>query len=202
MDHTVHAAEIDERTVVREALDGSLEDHTLFAGVPELLLLCLALLACDDADGAVCAAAVLADLDDLDALGRPDENGEIALTRDAGLRRGDEHAVLKDADDDAALDRLGHLALEDLARLVSRGDVLPVLVAVDALLRERRDAVNVGDLDDEHVEFIADLEQLVELGVRVVGDLFLRYHAGRLRPEVHVDLVRKDRTHYAVYHVS
>ena len=171
MYHSVNAAEVNECAVRGQALNGSFIDRTLFNGIPECLLLCLALLACNRTDGSVSAAALILDLDDLHALGRSDKCGKVSVARDSGLRCGDEYAVGIERNDNSSLYSLDNLALKNLAAFVSRDYVFPILIGINALFRKGRNTVNVAYFDYECFNFVAELEHIFKLCRLIVGYL-------------------------------
>ena len=202
VDHAVHSAEIDERAVGGEGSDFAVKLLALFDVRPEFFLFRAALFSLYRADGSVRFLSVGLDLDDLDSLRRADEDVKVVVARHSGQGRGNEYSDAEQFDDHAALDGVSDLALEDLARLVSRDDLVPVEVGIDSVLVEHRDALDVRYFDDFRLDDVADVVQIGQLSLRIVRRLVVSDYAGRFRSEVELDLGVRNVTDNAFDDIS
>src|SRR6185295_13642465 len=114
VEQAVDAAEIDERAVLGDVLDGALDGHALLEGFERLGLHLVALLLEKDAPREHDVAALLVELDDLELVGLPDELVQVADGPKIDLRAGQEglHAAA-DGDRKAALHSLRDGALDE-----------------------------------------------------------------------------------------
>ena len=191
VDHTVHAAEVNECTVAGHALDHAGVDLALLDLLPEGLLLCTALVAQDETNGAL-GTLLVSDLQDAQGHGLTDKSRQIAVARNAGMCGGNEDAVVQDNGLKAALVDADDLALEVLLSLVCGLDQLPVLVRVNALLGELSEAVAVADTNHECLHLISDFEHLVQFCGRIVRDLLKLDNTGHLGAQIQLDLSSAD----------
>ncbi len=93
------------------------------------------------------------------------------------MRSGDKHARVLIDNDNAALDSLCYLALDSLARILYRLELLKTELCVNALFRERRRSYGIVDLDNNSVDNVAYLYNVLHLGGGVVGKLLADYVA-------------------------
>ncbi len=201
MDHTVNAADIDECAVAGEGLDNALVLLADLDLVPDGLSALTALSLRDTADGADNALASLVDLSDLEADSLLEEPRQIGLTREIGLRGGNEHAHALDHDDNAALVLFGDNAFENGAVVNCGLDVIPHLRRVETLLGELCGTLNVIDSDNNSLDGVADLDNVFDLDA-VVGKLGRGDEAGVLGAEIDADLSAGDRNDNASYLIS
>ena len=195
--HAVHAADVDERAVAREGLDGA---GVLLADLdlgPGLLGGSAAKIILHGADGTHDAAAAVVDLGDAELLTGLEHLIEIGVLRHAALGRGDEHADALDGHDDAALVDLGHDALDDAAVFAGLLDHLPVLDGVEPLLGKHYRPLHVVDADDVSLDRAADLDYVLGLHVGLVGEFGDGYVSGMLRSQIHGDFRGADGLHNA-----
>ena len=194
MNHAVHAADVHERAVARQALHDALVDLADFDLVPNGLGLLLALALQHGTDGADHAPAAAVDLGDLEADLLLDQLGHRGVLRQAGLGGGNEHADALDGHDHAALVLLGDGALDNGAGFLRGLDVSPVLDGVHALLGELRRALDIVHADDYGLDRVADMNGVLKLDLAVFGELGGGDECGVFRAEVYADLGRGDRS--------
>src|SRR6185503_18559947 len=154
----VDAAQIDERAVVGDVLDHTLEHLALGQGLERVLLLLGVLfleqrLAREDD-----VAALLVDLDHPHAQLLAAQGVEVAHRTDVDLRAGEERANA-DVDRQAALDPLDHAADHDLALGVGLLDLVPDLHLLGFLAREDDVAFAVFGTFEQDVDDVAGLNR-------------------------------------------
>ena len=197
--HAVHAAQVHKGAEIGQGLHLAGVLLSLFHLLPELLLGGLALLAEHAADGAHSTAALAVDLDDAELHILAHQLVQVLPAGSGGLRGGHEDAHGLVQDDDAALDHFNHFALQHLVVLQGLGNLVPALHGVHAPLGEHDGAFLVVGLHDEQVHLVADLHQVLGLGVGVVGELARGDEASLLAAYVHVDLGGGDPHNDAVH---
>ncbi len=152
----IDTAEVDERAVLGEVLDGSGHDHALFEGLQGLGLQLVALALEQDATAQHDVAALLVELDDLELIGlagsaspgcgwaanRPESPAKKALTAAA------------DGDAQAALHALADGAFDDLVTLASARDLVPHLHLVGLLLGQGDQAIVTLTALDEDIDSV------------------------------------------------
>ena len=188
MDHAVHAAQIHKGAKAGEGLHLAGVVLALFHLLPELLLGGLALLPQHAADGTHGPAALAVDLDNAEADLLAHQLVQVLPAGSGGLRGGHENAHGLVQDDDAALDNLDDLALQDLVVLLGLGNLIPALHGVHAALREHDGAFLVVGLHNQQVHLVADLHHVLRLDVGVVGELARGDEAGLLAAHIHIHL--------------
>ena len=172
MNHAVHArTEIHKRAVRREIADGALVGLSDLDPRPEFRFHRALFLALYLTDGTDRFLALLLDFDDAETNRGADQFIQIAVFRNARLRRGNEHAARIGVNHDAAFHRFGDLAFQHGLFLASRNDVLPVSVGVNALFGKLRNALDVADTDDERFDLVTLFESFGQLQRRIVGNL-------------------------------
>ena len=202
MDHAVHTADVDERAVGSQGLDGAqilLADLDL---APELLNGSLTGLGIDHADGADDSAAGAVELGDLHLDGLALQRGHVAALGDTGLRSRDEDANALHIGHEAALVLFGDNALDRVLVLGSGLNVIPDLHAVQLLLAELHGALLIVDANDKNFDLIADLEDVLRLDGRICADFVIRNVTGMLRAQVYLDLGVSDCGNSAKHLIS
>ena len=197
--HAVHTAQVHKGAEVGQGLHlaGVLLTH--FHLLPELLLGSLALLPEHAADGAHRPTALTVDLDNAELHLLAHELVQVFPTGSGGLRGGHKHAHGLVQDDDAALDHFDDLAGEDFVVLHSLADLVPALHSVHAALGEHDGAFLVVGLHNQQIHLIANLHQILRLGVGIVGKLVGGNKASLLAAHVHIHFRGGDSHHDAVH---
>src|SRR5205085_2500770 len=133
----VDAAEVDEGAVLGEVLDDALDDLAFLQLLERHALQLGALLLEEHPARQHDVAALLVELDDLEAVGLADEGVQVAYRAQVDLGTGKEglHAAA-DGDREAALDPRADGPLDELVALTRRGDLVPHLEAIGLLLGE------------------------------------------------------------------
>src|SRR2546422_5175988 len=154
----VDPAEIDERAVVGDVLDGAREHHPLGQDLERVLLLLLPFLLEDRAAREHDVAAAAVELDDLgpDRLADPGRQVLHGAEVHLGPRQ---EGLDPDVDGEAALDDLDHPALHRRAFLVGLGDRVPDLDLVGLVLGENDEPLGVLFGFEVHLDLFADLRQ-------------------------------------------
>src|SRR3989454_8257177 len=166
----VDPAEIDERAVVGDVLDGAREHHPLGQDLERVLLLLLPFLLEDRAAREHDVATAAVELDDLGPDRLADHGRQVLHGAEVHLGPRQE-GLDPDVDGEAALDDLDHPALHRRAFLLGFGDRVPALDLVGLVLGE----------DDEPFGVL--------LGLEVDLDLFAHLRQGA----VAVGLFDRDR---------
>ena len=165
--------------------------------IPDLLGLCAALCISYDADRAYDAAAGLVDLADAELDLLLEELGHGSVLRKAGLAGGNEYANALDEDDYAALVLLHDGALDYGALIACVYDVVPVFGGVKTLLGEHNGALDVVDAHNVGFDLIADLDDVIDIDARLVGELVYGDISGLLGSEIYGNLSLSDGRNYA-----
>ena len=121
-----------------------------------------------------------------------DELAQVAVLGQTALGSGNEHTHALDGNDDAALVFFGDDALENSLILNGILDVLPDLDRVEALLGKGGIALHVVDADDVGLDLVADMDDVLDLGVGIAGKLADGNVARLLAAQVDLDLGRAD----------
>ena len=190
VDHAVHAADVHESAVGSQGLHGA--GIALAVLDPDLLRSGGTLGAHHAADGTHHAAAGTVDLGDHQTHLLLEQGAHGSLTGQTGLRGGDEHPDALHRHHDAALVVLGDHAVQNSLVLTGGLDLLPALDHVKALLGQGDHALLIVDADDEGLDLVAHLDQLLNLGGGVVGQLGYGNVAGVLGAQIHLDLSRRN----------
>ena len=156
VEQAIEAAQIDERAVVGEVLDGAGEDASLFEGgegdrLLGVLVLFEQLLAGDDD-----VAALLVELDDADFDLGADVAVEIADRANLNLRAGQE-CLDADVDGETALDAAENHTLDRSLGVGSLFELVPDLVAEGLVVADEVAAFGLFALND-HLDGVAGLE--------------------------------------------
>ena len=152
----VDAAEIDERAVVGDVLDGALEHLAFGERVQRVLLLLRVFLLEEDLAGEHDVAALLVHLDDAHPQLLAAQRVEVADGTHVDLRARQERADA-DVDGEAALDALDDAADDDLALGIGLLDFVPDLHLLGFFAREHDVAVAVFRALEQHVDRVARL---------------------------------------------
>ena len=192
VDHTVHAADIDEHAVAGHGLDHAVIVLADLDVGPDLSLRGRTGLVLHSLDGADDAAAGTVDLGDAELNALLDELAQVAVLGQTALGSGNEHTHALDGNDDAALVFFGDDALENSLVLNGILDVLPDLDRVEALLGKGGIALHVVDADDVGLDLVADMDDVLDLGVGIAGKLADGNVARLLAAQVDLDLGRTD----------
>ena len=152
----VDAAEIDERAVVGDVLDGALEHLAFGERVQRVLLLLRVFFLEENLAGEHDVAALLVDLDDAHPQFLAAQRVEIADRTHVDLRAGKEGADA-DVDRQTTLDALDDAADDDLALGVGLLDLVPNLHLLGFFAREDDVAVAIFGALEQHVDRVARL---------------------------------------------
>ena len=162
----VDAAQVDEGAVLGEVLDDALDDLAFLELVERLLLELGALLLEQHPAGQHDVAALLVELDDLEAVGFADVGVEVAHRPQVDLRARQERLhPAADGDREAALDPRADGPFDELVALTGGGDLVPDLETVGLLLGQDTQAVLVLAALEEDVDLVADLDADLALAV-------------------------------------
>ena len=192
VNHSVHAADVDECAVVGKRLDGAGILLTDLSLCPESFLSGLSLLLEDGTDGADSSSLVVVDLDDaeLDVLS---QKAVKRLAARCGCKRtGDENANAVGNSDNAALDNIGDNAFEDLIGLSRVSDIAPCLHSVITALGKHNGALCIVGLHDDKADLVAYLELLLRVSGRICAVLVHGDIAGMLSADVDLDLCGRE----------
>ena len=192
MDHAVHAANIDEHAVAGHGLDHAVIVLADLDVGPDLSLRGRTGLVLHSLDGADDAAAGTVNLGDAELNALLDELAQIAVLGQTALGSGNEHTHALDGNDDAALVFFGDDALENGLVLNGILDVLPDLDRVEALLGKGGIALHVVDADDVGLNLVADMDDVLDLGIGIAGKLADGNVARLLAAQVDLNLGRTD----------
>ena len=169
----VDAAEVDEGAVLGEVLDDPLDDLAFLELLEGHPLQLGALLLQEHAARQHDVAALLVELDDLEAVRLADEGVEVAHRAQVDLRARQErlHAAA-DGDREAALHARADGSFDQLVALAGARDLVPNLEAIRLLLRQNAEAVLVLAALEEDVDLVAFLDANRAVGLRelVEGD--------------------------------
>ena len=200
MQQAVDAAEVDERAVLGEVLDDPLDDLAFLELLERHLLQLGALLLEEHAARQHDVAALLVELDDLEAVRLADERVEVAHRAQVDLRAREErlHAAA-DGDRQAALHARADGAFDQLVALAGAGDLVPDLEAVGLLLGEDAQAVLVLAALEEDVDLVALLDADRAVGLRELVERDLSFG---LVADVDDDVVLADLDHRAADDVA
>src|ERR1051325_7910069 len=185
---SVYAAQVNERAVVRQVLDLTLDDDVLFDLVERLALLAFVLLF-DDALGREHDVRALAfELDDLGFDLLIAKTVKVTHGACIDLRAGKESSYPVNVHAQSALDAFRDAALDRRAFAVSSLQLVPCLHANGIGAREHWEALVCLHALDEHVDFIAGLDGHLAR----VHKLRLRDNAFGLVSEINDDAALRD----------
>ena len=187
VDHAVHAAEVHERAIGRHGFDNAGVGLTDFGVLPERLLALFTLLAIHRAHRAHRAAAGGIDLDHAETDRLPHQRGQIVHANHRRVGRRDEQAHAVRNRQHAALDDVGHGAVEDLAGLGCRHDGVPAFEGVDTFLGQHDGAFLVVGAHDEQFELIAHFDDVGRIDAALLRQFVRRDVAGLFAAD-HFDL--------------
>ena len=154
----VDAAEVDERAVVGQVLDRTLDDVAFLQVVEQLRALGAVFLLDDRAARDDDVVAALVELDDLEFEFLAFEVARVAHRAHVHERAGQECADVVEFDREAALDAAVDDALDDLALGEGFLEAGPGACALGFLAREARLAGAVLDGIQRNLDFLADLD--------------------------------------------
>ena len=170
----------------RDVLDHPFAHLSLFELLDDFPAQALALLLEDGAPRDDDVAARLVELDDLEVELLAEELIEVLHLPDVDLRAGQEGFDPEQVDDDAALDPSRQLSLHRRAGVVGVLDFVPHAHEVGLLFREHDAALEVFDVLEEDLDFVAYGDRLR------IGELPDRNGAFRLETDVDQHLLRMD----------
>src|SRR5438445_775837 len=192
----VDPAEVDERPVVGDVLDGAGEHHSLGEDLERMLLLLLTLLLEDRPAREHDVAAAAVELDHLGADRLADHRGQVLHRPEVHLGARQER-LDPDVDGEAALDDLDDAALDRRPLLVGLGDRVPDLDLVGLVLREDDEAFGVFLGLEVDLDLLAHLRQDA-----VAVELLDRDRALALVADVDEHLARADVDHASADHLA
>src|SRR6185436_19987388 len=163
----VDAAQVDEGAVLGEVLDDALDDLAFLQLLERHLLQLGALLLQQHAARQHDVAALLVELDDLEAVLLADERVQVAHRAQVHLRTGQErlHAAA-DGDRQAALHARADGSFDELVALARAGDLIPNFQAIGFLLGTHAQPVFVLAALEENVDLVAFLDRDGSVGLR------------------------------------
>src|SRR6266850_792026 len=191
VEKAINAAEVDERPVVGDVLDGARERHAFGEDLQCVLLLLLALLLEHRAAREHDVAAAAVELDDLGPDRLADHRGQVLHRAEVHLGARQER-LDPDVDGEAALDDLDHPALHRRALLVGLGDRVPDLDLVGLVLGKDNEPLGVLFGLEVHLDLFAHLRQGA-----VPVELLDRDRPFALVADVDEDFARADVDHTA-----
>src|SRR6185503_1622414 len=157
MQQAVDAAEVDERAVVGDVLDGPAQDLALGQRLERRLLLLGVLFFEERLARQHDVAALLVDLDHAHPELLPLQRVEVPYRTHVDLRAGKERADA-DIDREPALDALDDAADDDLAIGIGLLDLVPDLHLLGLLAREDDVAFTILGAFEQHVDHVARLD--------------------------------------------
>ena len=156
VEQAVDAAQIDERAVVCDVLDGALQHLAFGERVQRVLLLFRVLFFEEDLAGEHDVAALLVDLDDPHAQLLAAQRVEVADRTHVDLRAGEEGADA-DVHRETTLDALDDAANDDLALGIGLLDLVPDFHLLGFFAREHDVTVAIFGALEQHVDRVARL---------------------------------------------
>src|SRR6185503_6818002 len=162
--------EIDERAVIGDVLDDTLEDLALGQRLERVLLLLGVLLLEERLARQHDVAALLVDLDDAHPQLLAAQRVEVAHWTNVDLRAGQECAHA-DVDRQAALDPLDDAADHDLALGIGLLDLIPDLHLLGFFAREDDIAIAIFGPLEQHVDNVAGLDRNLAALIQELSDL-------------------------------
>ena len=136
MDHAVYTADIDERTVIGERLNGTRELHALFKLCPSLFTRFLSFFGKHRTDRTYGASSLLIEINDPESYGSALKNGKLFILGNAGKRCRDKDAGAFYGCKHAAANNGCYNTFKDLVIFLGFNDIIPALEAVCKLLGE------------------------------------------------------------------
>ena len=187
---TVNRTDVNEYAVVLDGANLALELLANLNGLPELSSLSVANLSCSLADRADYSVALLVDLDNLELNGLLNQVLKLAASRNASLGSRDKYSGAVSYDDHAALDCLCNYTLKSFVRFLACSDLLHAQCGINALLGQENNALRIVYLCYDSVDLVADLNDVLNLCVGVVGQLVEGYVTRVLCAQLYYSLVR------------
>ena len=188
MHHAVHAANVHKGAIRGEALDNAMILLTHFDLRPDLLLGSLAQLVGHGTDGADHTAAGTVDLGNLHLHGGLHQLRQVAALGHTGLGGGDEHTDALDIGHDAALVLLGNETLNNGLALRSGLNLFPSLAGFQTLLGKTRRTLGIIDVHHQHLNLVADFQNIFRLHGRIGAEIINRDITCVLCTQVHLNL--------------
>src|SRR5229473_7666886 len=154
----VDAAEIDERTVIGDVLDHTVDDLTLFEILHQFLALFGAGLFENRAARHHDVAAAAIHLEDLERLRIVHQRRDVANRADIDLRARQEGHRAVEIDGEAALDLIEDDAVHLLVVVERLLELAPAFLAAGLVARQHGLAERILDAVEKHLDLVADLE--------------------------------------------
>ena len=173
MQQAVDAAEVDERAVVGDVLDGAVDHLALGEVGDDLVALLGAALFENGAAGHHDIAAAAIHLQDLERLRHIHQRGDVAHRADVDLAARQEGHRAVEIDGEAALHLIEDDAVDLLILLEGLFELDPALLAARLVARNHRFAERVLDALEIDLDFVADDGRRI---ASVIGE-FLERHA-------------------------
>ena len=167
MQQAVDAAEVDERAVVGEVLDGALDDLAFREVGDDLVTLLGAALLEHGAAGHDDVAAAAIHLEDLERLRHVHQRPDVAHRADVDLAARQEGHGAVEIDGEAALDLVEDHALDLLVLLEGLLELDPALLAARLVARDDGFAERVLDALEIDLDLVADARRRV---AAVIGE--------------------------------
>ena len=200
VNHTVHAADVDECAVACERTHRAGISLAFFSLCPESFFRSCASFFVSGTDRADNSFSSSVDFNDFELDGLADHIFQRIAAADFCKRRGDKHAnaVVLDKQAFAVADNAGHFAFH--SRIVVFGKLVPSFNCVVTLFGKRNRTFDVVGLHDNQVQFVADLDFFghIHSGVIAVlrgGDIAGVFSAG----DFDLNFGRCDRNNMANY---
>ena len=195
VNHTVNAADINERTVRSKVLNGTHEVLTNLELSPSSLFTSLLFFYEKHLDRTKSLLLFGIKLKELNSLSSTNESGEIAALSYTGLRCRYEYGVAASGEDYTTLNYGNNLALENFAVIESVLENNPAVVSVYSFLGHGSDALAILNSDNEYFDFVTNLEHILEYSRRIISNLILGKDAGELSAKVELYLALTDGEH-------
>ena len=193
VNHTVHAADVHKRTVGGHRLHHTGVDLTDLGLRPERFFFLFTLLTSDRTDRADRTTTRGVDLDHTETDIRALQRGQIVHTVDRCLRRRHKHADAVGNHQHAALDDVGHGTFQNFAGLGRLHDGVPALHRIHTLLGKHDGAFLIVGAHNEQIQFIADLDDIGRIDIRVSAQFVGGNVTGLLTADdFHLNLVGSD----------
>src|SRR5580693_8384356 len=160
----VDAAEVDERTVIGDVLDDTVDDLTFFEILHQFLALLGAGLFQHGAARHHDVAAAAIHLEDLERLRVVHQRCDVADRPDIDLRARQEGHRTVEIDGEAALDLIEDDAVHLLVVVEGLLELAPAFLAARLVARQHGLAERILDAVEKHLDLIADLEFRVAAG--------------------------------------
>ena len=191
----IDAAEVDERTVIGDVLDDTVDHLTLFEVLHQFLALLGAGLFQNRASRHHDVAATAIHLEDLERLRIVHQRSDVADRADIDLRARQEGDSAVEVDGEAALDLIEDDTVDLLVVVEGLLELAPALFAPRLVARQHGFAECILDPVEKHLDFIADLEVAFTAGP---GEFAQRHAAFGFQADIDDGHVFLDRNHLAL----